>query len=109
MRATEDRLLRSAVRVGGCAWIVMLASTAGTVYAAEGKNPGKVAYLRYCSACHGSEGKGDGAGARFLRPKPTDLTGLAKANHGEFPFIKVVRAIDGTTAIGVHGERGMPV
>jgi mono/diheme cytochrome c family protein len=38
--------------------------------AAEGKN----LYATYCSACHGDQGKGDGAAARSLPVKPADHT-----------------------------------
>lgn len=36
----------------------------------EGKNT----YKKYCSACHGEEGKGDGPLARSMLPKPRDFT-----------------------------------
>ncbi len=36
----------------------------------EGKNT----YKKYCSACHGEEGKGDGPVARSMLPKPRDFT-----------------------------------
>jgi len=36
--------------------------------AAEG---GRALYLRYCSACHGADGRGDGPNARFLPVAPT--------------------------------------
>ncbi|MFQ5558959.1 MAG: c-type cytochrome [Nitrospinota bacterium] len=35
---------------------------------------GKSAYERYCQACHGKTGKGDGPGARISGIMPTDLT-----------------------------------
>jgi mono/diheme cytochrome c family protein len=35
---------------------------------------GKKSYLKYCSTCHGTEGKGDGAAAIYLFPKPRDFT-----------------------------------
>ena len=34
-------------------------------------------YGKYCSACHGSSGKGDGFNASFLRDKPADLSDAA--------------------------------
>lgn len=40
---------------------------------------GKSLFEQHCSICHGDKGKGDGPGARFLFPKPRDLTsGLFK-------------------------------
>lgn len=31
-------------------------------------------YETYCATCHGAEGHGDGVMAKFLEPKPKDLT-----------------------------------
>jgi high-affinity iron transporter len=38
-------------------------------------------YTRYCAACHGKEGKGDGLGGAKLEPKPSNLTD-AEWKHG---------------------------
>lgn len=46
---------------------------------------GKAIYTDQCESCHGAEGKGDGAAARFLQPPPRDLSA------GEFHY-----ATDGT-------------
>ncbi|MEK9137498.1 MAG: c-type cytochrome, partial [Bacteroidota bacterium] len=35
---------------------------------------GKALYVRYCSTCHGMDGKGDGSAAVYLNPKPRDFT-----------------------------------
>jgi mono/diheme cytochrome c family protein len=35
---------------------------------------GKYLYAKYCSICHGTEGKGDGFNAFNLNPKPKDFT-----------------------------------
>lgn len=35
---------------------------------------GKALFARQCASCHGSGGKGDGAAAAALNPKPTNLT-----------------------------------
>lgn len=35
---------------------------------------GKRLYSRYCSQCHGAEGKGDGPAAEFVYPRPRDFT-----------------------------------
>ena len=44
-------------------------------------NAGKVLYQTYCSPCHGTKGKGDGAAAVALTPKPADHTSPAMANE----------------------------
>jgi mono/diheme cytochrome c family protein len=79
------------------------------VSAAEDGQPGRQLYLRYCSACHGPEAKGDGVAGTLMRPSPADLTLLASKNGGEFPMERVVRNIDGREALRAHGEPAMPV
>jgi mono/diheme cytochrome c family protein len=59
--------------------------------AAEVKNPvppsadsvasGRKIYVRYCAACHGKEGRGDGLGGAKLDPTPSNLTD-AEWKHG---------------------------
>lgn len=76
---------------------------------AEVEDPGKQTYTQYCSACHGRDAKGNGPVANWLTAKPTDLTQLAKNAGGEFPMMKVIQAIDGTTTVRGHGDSDMPV
>ncbi len=38
---------------------------------------GKDIYAKSCAACHGPEGKGDGAAASAMNPKPTNLADKA--------------------------------
>ncbi len=77
--------------------------------AAEPETPGRWVYLKYCGACHGTDGKGNGPAAGFMRPKPTDLTQLAKQAGGTFPYALTVQAIDGTKMVPAHGDANMPV
>jgi len=87
-------------------------STPRTARAADepgAASPGRTLYLRYCGACHGPEGRGDGLAGTFIRPKPPDLTAIAQKNGGIFPSERVRAAIDGTTSVGPHGNREMPV
>jgi mono/diheme cytochrome c family protein len=65
--------------------------------------------LKYCSACHGDSGKGDGVVSGFLQPRPTDLTQIAKKAGGTFPFLRVMQEIDGTKPVRAHGDSAMPV
>lgn len=66
-------------------------------------------YMRYCGACHGAAGEGDGMVASFLTPKPPDLTKLAAKNGGKFSTQKVMSYIDGTADVRAHGDPTMPV
>jgi mono/diheme cytochrome c family protein len=70
---------------------------------------GRHLYLKYCSACHGPDGKGDGVVSGFLRPKPIDLTLLAKSHDGVFPTLTIVQVIDGRATPRAHGDADMPV
>lgn len=53
-------------------WVVW-ATAAGAGDAAKGKE----IYAKSCATCHGPAGKGDGAAAAALNPKPQDLTNKA--------------------------------
>ena len=69
----------------------------------------RLLYLRYCSACHGRSGKGDGLVGTLLQTRPTDLTQIAKKHGGEFPTGEVEMVIDGRTTVRAHGAPDMPV
>jgi mono/diheme cytochrome c family protein len=86
---------------------LLLAPSAPT--AADDAHSGEALYRRYCSACHGPGAKGDGIVATVLRPKPTDLTMIAKNNNGAFPADKIAESIDGRTTLRAHGDPEMPV
>ena len=88
----------------------MLCLLAWPVSAAETQqDTGKAPYVKYCGACHGPEARGDGIAGTFIRPKPPDLTLIAKRNHGEFPARKVMEIIDGRNTLRAHGDPDMPV
>jgi mono/diheme cytochrome c family protein len=70
---------------------------------------GKVMYTSYCAPCHGTDGRGNGPVAGALKAQPTDLTGLAKANHGKFPETHVVTVLRFGAEIKAHGSGEMPV
>ena len=69
-----------------------------------GAPPGRGSFVRYCGACHGDDGKGNGPKASTLNPKPADLTQLAKNSNGTFPTARVTRILDGSEAIPSHGS-----
>ena len=66
-------------------------------------------YARYCSACHGRDGRGDGVVAPAFTTPPSDLTQLTASHGGTFPFAYVVQVIDGRKTIRAHGTSVMPV
>lgn len=68
--------MRRVVQIGVTALLVgvTLPSLAG----AQGNGEkGKALFAQNCAACHGTAGKGDGAAAAALNPKPRDLTDKA--------------------------------
>lgn len=70
---------------------------------------GQILYLKFCSACHGASAKGNGVISESMRPRPTDLTQLAKQAGGTFQVADVAGRIDGREAARVHGNPDMPV
>lgn len=70
---------------------------------------GKAEYNAACASCHGLQGLGDGPAADQMKAKMPDITGLAKANNGVFPFDRVYQIIDGRQEIKSHGSREMPI
>ena len=70
---------------------------------------GKEMFLKYCSSCHGNQGKGDGPVSRDLKVKVSDLTLLRSKNKGTYPLDRVMSSIDGSRVVRAHGTRNMPV
>lgn len=70
---------------------------------------GRRDFARYCAACHGISGTGNGAIAEFLTIPATDLTQLSRLNAGKFPRQRLREVIDSRVQVRVHGERDMPV
>ena len=67
-------------------------------------------FRAHCAPCHGSDGKGGGPVAVALKPKPADLTILAKNNGGKFPTERVRKFISGDDpSLTSHGSREMPI
>lgn len=76
--------------------------------AAQDAGVGADLYARHCATCHGVDAKGKGPMASVLLVQPVDLTQLAAGNEGAFPFLRVVRRIDGRDPLVSHGSP-MPV
>lgn len=80
------------------------ASTAASVTTME---LGAEVYVSQCQPCHGGGGKGDGPAARFVDPKPRDLTAGEWRYVGDGDLEGVIRVItDGVddTAMEPFGE-----
>ena len=71
--------------------------------AEAGPPAGELLYRRYCAACHGPKGEGDGPAAAALCPRPPDLTRL------EASVPDLMQEIDGRRTIRAHGTAAMPV
>ncbi len=83
--------------------IVIAALLAAGAAQAQDAATGEDLFTRYCSACHGPEGRGDGGMAAILEVLPADLTRLSARNDGVFPTESVVRQIDGRDPLLAHG------
>jgi mono/diheme cytochrome c family protein len=86
----------------------LLTALAGSSRAADTVD-GRKLYLKYCSACHGESGKGDGVVSQSMRPHPIDLTQLAKKAGGSFPAADIAGRIDGRETSRFHGDPDMPI
>jgi mono/diheme cytochrome c family protein len=77
----------------------------------EKTNPwdGKQMFTSYCAPCHGADARGNGPAARALKSQPTDLTALARMNHGKYPDTHVISVLQFGLEIPAHGSSDMPV
>ena len=81
---------------------------AGPAVAQDKVDLGKAEFEFNCAHCHGATGKGDGPTSEFLTPRPADLTGLAKANGGILPVVRIYDMIIGKERVKGHGTLEMP-
>ncbi len=70
---------------------------------------GQETFMRFCAACHGESGQGDGPVAAGLPISVPDLTKLGKRRGNKFPEEVLRKIIDGQETVVVHGTRYMPV
>jgi mono/diheme cytochrome c family protein len=90
--------------------LVLLATATSPAWAADYLSmSGEELYQRFCTACHGAEGQGDGPVAGYFKAEVPDLTLIARRAGGTYPRERVARIIDGRHIIGAHGTRTMPV
>jgi mono/diheme cytochrome c family protein len=90
----RTRTLAAVVAIAATFLWVTAARAAETGNAAKGKE----FYAKSCSTCHGPAGKGDGAAAAALNPKPKDLTDKA-----------YVSKLDDTYLTNIIGKGGAAV
>ncbi|MGR3636946.1 MAG: c-type cytochrome [Shimia sp.] len=64
---------------------------------------GESLFSKNCAMCHGTGGRGDGALAVGMRPKPKDLTMISRSSGGGFPVADVLSKIDGYQRAPVAG------
>src|SRR5512139_3320079 len=55
---------------------------------------GEEIFMKYCAACHGNTGRGNGPVARSLKIAVPDLTAISR-HYGGFPTTLVREVIDG--------------
>jgi len=89
--------------------VALVATVIALATGASAMEPAEEFYLRYCGACHGPKGRGDGIAAPIMTPRPPDLTTIAERNGGEFPMGAVIAKIDGRGTMPAHGSRDMPI
>ena len=94
--------------------LAVLVMVSGCIWAPQAGDPipsydGARLYRENCASCHGQTGAGDGPMVPHLNANPSNLRTLAARNRGEFPYLDVMRQIDGRDMRAVHGSADMPV
>ena len=90
-----------------CAAAFLTAAIGGAL--AQDADKGRTQYMENCAGCHGADARGAGPLSAKLKTKPTDLTLLAKHNHGSFDSSAVYQMIDGRNARATHRGAEMPI
>ncbi len=97
--------LKKLIAAGVCGLVFTVAAYAGEPISQTGEEN----FQQFCAACHGPGAKGDGPVASSLTKAVPNLTLIAKASGGEFPYREVRTIIDGRWDIEAHGTKMMPV
>ncbi len=79
---------------------LMLRSDRLAVEAAGDSAKGKAIYEKYCMACHGPQGKGDGPAGKMLKPPAADFTSAESKKKSEEDLRQVVENGKPGTAMG---------
>lgn len=78
-----DRMFVGLLLFGFCAGLALAAES-------EDLQRGKSLYRQRCAECHGMEGKGDGAKAPFLSPRPGNLVSAATSAKSDPELLKII-------------------
>lgn len=105
MDLTLEKTLRFLLLTAG----LLVGSAAFSEHANFEAYSGEQIYQRFCAACHGENGEGDGPVAPSMNVLVPDLTYLAARRGGEFPEARIREIVDGRWALDPHGTRQMPV
>ena len=93
-----------------CSWVLVLCALASVHAQAQNLAlSGQQIFERYCAACHGVGGEGNGFVSPLFKVAPPSLIRLAMSNGGAFPRERVRDVIVGKQNMAAHGERRMPV
>ena len=113
-RTTADKIARASRR-GSMRAVIALCAGLGAISSGHAQTfrtldySGAELFARFCSACHGPQGKGNGPVAATLNVMVPNLTELSQRNGGRFPVQRVEEYIDGRSPLAAHGTRTMPV
>lgn len=69
---------------------------------------GESTFQRFCSVCHGKDGKGEARYDRNHESTPSDLTQISHHNNGKFPWLKLYNVINKQEAVSAHEASDMP-
>lgn len=90
--------------------LLALSALSGVTRAADFSTyTGAELYKRFCGACHGVTGEGNGPVAASFKIMVPDLTLIARRQGGQFPAERIHRIIDGRLVPAPHGSREMPI
>jgi cytochrome c oxidase cbb3-type subunit 2 len=97
------------IRYYACVCTLAAALTGGLLWisraAVEAQPRGKAVYDAHCVECHGATGKGDGASAAYLVPRPRDLTtGKYKIRSTESGTMPSDDDLIGSVRRGLYGS-----
>ena len=99
-------------RFGGARGLAAVVGAMAALGAAlpAGADPadGEEAFYDFCAGCHGDAARGDGPMTEILTLDVPDLTRLAARAGGDFPWLRVLKAIEQGGGIAAHGGP-MPV